>query len=86
MRKALSEHPSLKPLLSSIDSLRGIERETALQRALGVSPAGHHGASSTDRLWIGEDDVEAVRQLSSAIEGAIRGDRMGALGLDLDGE
>lgn len=86
MRKALSENPSLKPLLSSIDSLRGTERETALQRALGVSPAGYHGGSGIDRLGIGEDDVEGVRQLSSAIEGAIRGDRLGALGLDLDGE
>ena len=86
MRKALSEHPSLKPLLSSIDSLRGTEREEALQRTLGVSPAGHHGGSGTDRLGIGEDDVEAVRQLSSAIEGAIRGDRAGTLGLDFEGE
>ena len=86
VRKALSEHPSLKPLLSSIDSLRGIEREAALQRALGVSPTGHHGGSGIDRLGVGEDDVEAVRQLSSAIEGAIRGDRTGTLGLDLDGE
>lgn len=86
MRKALSEHPNVKPLLSSIDSLRGTEREAALQRALGVSPAGYHGGSGIDKLGIGEDDVEAVRQLSSAIEGAIRSDRPGALGLDLDGE
>ena len=39
-----------------------------------------------DRLGIGEDHVEAVRQLSSVIEGAIRGDRPSTLGLDLDGE
>jgi len=86
VRNALSEHPSLKPLLRSIDSLRGTEREAALQRALGVSPAGHHGDLGIDRLGIEGDDVKAVRQLSSAIEGAIRGDRPGALGLDLDGE
>jgi len=86
VRKALSEHPSLKSLLNSIDSLRGTEREAALQRALGVSPAGHHEGSGVDRLRIGEGGVEAVRQLSSAIEGAIRGDKTGTLGLDLDDE
>ena len=86
MRKAFSEHPNLKPFLRSIDLLRGAERETALQRALGVSQADHHGDSGIGRLGIGGEDIEAVQQLSSAIEEAIRGDRPSALGLDLDGE
>ena len=86
MRKALSDHPDLKPLLCSIDSLRSTEREAALQRALGVSPADHFKDSGVGRLSIGEEDIEAVRQLSSAIEGAIRGDRPSALGLDLNGD
>jgi len=86
VRKALSENPSLKPLLRSIDSLRGTEREAALQRALGLSPAGRYGGPGIDRLGVGEDDVEAVRQLSSVIDGAIRGDKPSTLGLDLDGE
>ena len=85
MRKALSEHPNLKPLLRSIDSLRGTEREAALQRALGASQEDHQGVSGISRLGIGEEDVEAVRQLSSVIEAAIRGERPSALGLDLDG-
>ncbi|KAF9782502.1 hypothetical protein BJ322DRAFT_1101079 [Thelephora terrestris] len=81
VRNALSEHPDLKPLLRSIDSLRGREREATIQRALGVSHAEHQGD-----LSIGEQDVEAMRRLSSAIEAAIRGDTPSSLGLDLDGE
>jgi hypothetical protein len=81
VRKALSEHPDLKPLLRSIDSLRGREREATIQRALGVSHAEHQGD-----LSVGEQDVEAMRRLSSAIEAAIRGDTPSSLGLDLDGE
>jgi len=87
VRKALSEHPALKPLLRSIDSSRGREREEALQRALGVSQAtNHQGDLGTNKLGIGEEDIEAMRQLSAAIEAAIRGDRPSALGLDIDGE
>lgn len=86
VRKALSDHPSLKPLLRSIDSLRGTERETALQRALGVSQEDHQGVSGINRFGIVEEDIEAVRQLSSALEAAIRGEKSNTLGLDLDGE
>ena len=85
MRKALSEHPNLKPLLRTIDSLRGTEREAALQHALGVSQEGHQRASGINRFGIDKEDVEAVRQLSSAIEVAIRGERPSTLGLDLNG-
>lgn len=86
VRKALSEHSDLKPLLRSIDSLRGGEREETLQRALGVSQANLQGASSTNKLGICQEDIEAMRRLSSAIDAAIRGDRPSALGLDIDGE
>jgi len=86
VRKALSDRPNLKPLLRSIDSLRGTEREVVLQRALGVSQEDHQGASSINRFGIGEEDIEAVRRLSSAIEAAIRGEKPNTLGLDLDGE
>ena len=86
MRKALSEHLSLKPLLRSIDSLRGAEREAALQSALGVSVADYRGDPGMDGLGISEGDVEAVRLLSAAIEGAIRGDGPSTLVLDLDGQ
>ena len=69
-----------------MDSLRGTEREAALQRALGVSQANYQRDSDISKLDIGEEDIEAVRQLSSAIEAAIRGDRLNTLSLDLDGE
>jgi hypothetical protein len=39
-----------------------------------------------NRFGIGEEDIGAVRQLSSAIEAAIRGEKPNTLGLDLDGE
>lgn len=83
VRRVFTEHPDLKPLLRSIDSLRGREREEALQCALGVSQANHTGAT---KLGIGEEDIEAMRQLSSTVEAAIRGDKPSALGLDVDGE
>lgn len=86
MRKALSDHPNLKPLLRSIDSLRGTEREAALQHALGVSQEDRRGFSGMNKSDIGEEDIGAMRQLSSVIEGAIRGERPSTLGLDLDGE
>ncbi|KAF9650399.1 hypothetical protein BDM02DRAFT_3093177, partial [Thelephora ganbajun] len=84
VRKTLSEHPNLKPLLRSIDSLRDTEREAALQRALGVSQEDYQGDSCIIRLGTCEDDIEAVRKLSAVIEAAIRGDRPNTLGLDLD--
>lgn len=59
-----------------------MEREAALHRALGVSQEDHR----MNRFEIGGEDIEAVRQLSSVIEGAIRGERSSTLGLDLDSE
>ena len=86
VRDVLSKNPDLKSLLQSIDSLRGREREEAIQCALGVSQTNNRGDPSLNRLKIGEDDIEAMRQLSSTIETAIRGDRPSALGLDIEGE
>jgi zinc finger HIT domain-containing protein 3 len=86
VRDVLSENPGLKPFLRSIDSLRGREREEALQCALGVSQSNHQGDSGTSKLGIGEGDIEAMRQLSSAVGAAIRGDGHSALNLDIDGE
>ncbi|KAJ7141136.1 hypothetical protein C8R44DRAFT_837498 [Mycena epipterygia] len=79
IRTALATHPNLPALLTSIDKLRGADREDALQRALGVTapditPAGGAGGLS--------DDVLALRALAEAIESAVRGGKEGALGLD----
>ena len=86
VRKVLSEHPDLKPLLRSIDSLRGRGRDEALQSALGVFQANPQGESGASRPRISETDIGTMQQLSSAIEAAIRGDKPNALGLDIDGE
>jgi len=51
-----------------------------------VSREDHQGASGINRFGIVEEDIEAVRQLSSALEAAIRGEKSNTLGLDLDGE
>lgn len=49
MRKVLASHPRLKEMLRKIDSLRGQEREEALQRALGVSQYDARGAVPNDQ-------------------------------------
>lgn len=48
VRNALASHPRLKDVLRKIDSLRGQEREEALQRALGVSQYDARGAVPND--------------------------------------
>lgn len=48
MRNALASHPRLKDVLRQIDSLRGQQREEALQRALGVSQYDARGAVPND--------------------------------------
>ncbi|KAF8198099.1 hypothetical protein BJ912DRAFT_57432 [Pholiota molesta] len=66
-------------LLTSIDKLRGPEREDALQRALGVT-----APEIDDQLRRSEpsEDVLALRALAEAIEAAIRGGNESALGLN----
>ncbi|KAF9462357.1 hypothetical protein BDZ94DRAFT_1261684 [Collybia nuda] len=79
IRKALNSHPNLIPLLTSIDALRGPERERALERALGV--AAPDIANREGPVEIGED-VLALRELAEAVEAAVRGENRAALGLD----
>ncbi|EIM82866.1 uncharacterized protein STEHIDRAFT_102293 [Stereum hirsutum FP-91666 SS1] len=78
VRNALASHPRLKDVLRKIDSLRGQEREEALQRALGVSQYDARGAGG----YVEEDKV-ALRELAEAVETAVRGGKEGVtLGLD----
>ncbi|OCH88637.1 hypothetical protein OBBRIDRAFT_734064 [Obba rivulosa] len=88
VRRILAAHPRLKDILRRIDARRGPEREDALQRALGIThvPAALH-APQLDRglLELGaqsEEDTRALRELAEAVEGAVRGGKEGALGLD----
>ncbi|KAG6902106.1 hypothetical protein C0995_004286 [Termitomyces sp. Mi166 len=83
IRKILAAHPNLKTLLTSIDSLRGNDRERALQRALGVSAVDIKDISTRAPGELGEDRL-ALRELAEAVEGAVRGGKDGALGLDWD--
>ncbi|KAF7298438.1 hypothetical protein MKEN_01368900 [Mycena kentingensis (nom. inval.)] len=79
IREVLAAHPSLLRLLTEIDQLRGHERENALQRALGVGAADITGKNANRPVG---DDVLALRALAEAVEGAVRGGKDGALGLD----
>ncbi|KAF9058309.1 hypothetical protein BDP27DRAFT_1303912, partial [Rhodocollybia butyracea] len=73
---------ALRNLLISIDKLSGIERERALQRALGSTHPHSHSQPEVS------EDVLALRALAEAIEGAVRDkdgkDGKGTLGLDWD--
>jgi len=78
IRQILASHERLPALLTSIDKLRGEDREFALQKALGVTPA------DLNQLQVSGDvgeDVLAFRKLAEAVEGAVRGGN-DALGLD----
>ncbi|KIY73354.1 hypothetical protein CYLTODRAFT_386949 [Cylindrobasidium torrendii FP15055 ss-10] len=79
IRQVLAEHPNLPALLTSIDQLRGHERDRALQKALGVSDPQVFGRNKATEL---EDDVLALRALAEAVESAVRGEQPGQLGLD----
>ncbi|PPQ78119.1 hypothetical protein CVT25_015644 [Psilocybe cyanescens] len=82
IRKILSEHKNLPELLTSIDKLRGPDREHTLQKALGIT-----APEIDDQLRppdLGED-VLALRELAEAIEAAVRGGNQSALGLDWEG-
>ena len=78
IRRVLAANPRLRDILKSIDSLRGEERELALHEALGVG-------DSRGKVLLGqesEEDQRALRDLAEAIEGAVRGGKQDALGLD----
>ncbi|GLB45076.1 hypothetical protein LshimejAT787_1901540 [Lyophyllum shimeji] len=83
IRKTLAKHPGLKQLLRSVDSLRGYDREHALQRALGVAAPDIKDISAPKEL---SEDVVALRELAEAVEAAVRGGQESALGLDWDAE
>lgn len=88
IRQVLEAFPQLPSLLTNIDTLRGAERERAIQTALGVTNAQiQEQANAVNTLnahgvnELGEDII-ALRALAEAVEGAVRGDKTGALGLD----
>ncbi|KAF8629195.1 hypothetical protein AX17_005780 [Amanita inopinata Kibby_2008] len=81
IRQVLASHPTLPDLITSIDRLRGPEREHALQRNLGVTAADIDAQTSPTEL--GKDTL-ALRELAEAVEAAVRGDNRSALGLDWD--
>jgi len=82
IRQVLAAHPNLPSLLTSIDKLRGPDREYALQHALGVNVEQLRDSSSTIvSPKLGEDGI-ALRRLAEVIEEAVRGGKAGVLGLD----
>jgi zinc finger HIT domain-containing protein 3 len=80
IRKALASNPRLPQLLTSIDALRGADREDELQRALGVSSTT--GAHRSANIRYEEGDMAALRAFAEAVEAAIRGEKQDTLGLD----
>ena len=82
IRQALTAYPHLPDLLTSIDKLRGPDREDALQRALGVNVDRLKDPSATKVSPNQSEDISALRQLAEAIETAVRGGKAGVLGLD----
>ncbi|KIK38592.1 hypothetical protein CY34DRAFT_772024 [Suillus luteus UH-Slu-Lm8-n1] len=82
VRHALESNPRLPELLTSIDKLRGVDREDALHRALGVDTR----QLKNDLLGPQEldEDTRMLRQLAEAVEAAVRGGKEGVLGLDWD--
>ncbi|KAH9484933.1 hypothetical protein JR316_0001837 [Psilocybe cubensis] len=79
IRKILSEHKNLPELLTSIDKLRGHDREHALQKALGITAPEIDDQLRPPDL---SEDVLALRELAEAIEAAVRGGNQTALGLN----
>lgn len=65
--------------MTSIDKLRGRERDEALQRALGITAPEIDDQLRPPNL---SDDILALRELAEAIETAVRGRDQSALGLN----
>lgn len=82
IRQVLAANPHLPDILTSIDKLRGPDREDALQRALGVNVDQLKDPSGTKIPSSQSEDVSALRQLAEAVEAAARGGKAGVLGLD----
>lgn len=79
IRSILATYPNLLPLLTSIDTLRGQDRERTLQKALGIAELDHLKPSHPS------DDVLALRALAEAVEHTVREDQS-TLGLDWEAE
>ena len=84
IRNAFANHPQLPTLLTSIDKLKGSDRENALQRALGVNVEQLKNTAGSLIPPESQDDVLALRELAEAVEGAVRSGQNGVLGLDWD--
>ena len=82
IRNALAAYPRLPGLLTSIDRLRGPDREDALQHALGVNVEQLQDPGGTKVSPELNEDVNALRQLAEAVEAEVRGGKAGVLGLD----
>jgi hypothetical protein len=83
IREIFNKHENLPALLTSIDRLRGIEREEALQKALGVTPPD---IDDWRKRQEPNEEVLALRELAEAVENAIRGGNDAALGLNWEDE
>ncbi|TFK44232.1 hypothetical protein BDQ12DRAFT_640695 [Crucibulum laeve] len=79
IREVLAGHKNLPALLTSIDKLRGPDREHTLQRALGLTAPEIDDQLKSVEL---SDDVIALRKLAEAVEAAVRGGNQTMLGLD----
>lgn len=79
IREILNKHDNLRYLLTSIDKLRGSEREETLQKALGVTAPDIDHQRKPEEL---SEDTLALRELAEAVEAAIRGGNDSALGLN----
>ncbi|KAI0058130.1 hypothetical protein BV25DRAFT_1868308 [Artomyces pyxidatus] len=92
IREVLTSHPRLRDIMTSIDRMRGTEREDALQRALGVASVDSRpdavleglGKVPAGDIGYGGEDKHAFRALAEAVEAAVRGGQEGLLGLDWD--
>jgi gamma-glutamyl-gamma-aminobutyrate hydrolase PuuD len=84
----LATYPQLPSLLTGIDSLRGQDRERAIERALGVTaPQINEQANAVNSLNIQgvndlSEDIIALRALAESVEAAVRSGNALSLGLD----
>ncbi|KAN0091482.1 hypothetical protein V8E55_005048 [Tylopilus felleus] len=81
--RTLLANPRLCAHLTSIDALRGSERDAALQRALGVDSRLLKNPDKGTEAGLHED-TRALRVFAEAVEQAVRGGREDMLGLDWD--
>ncbi|KAI0745273.1 hypothetical protein C8Q76DRAFT_789679 [Earliella scabrosa] len=80
IRRVLASNPRLREIVRSIDTLRGEDRELALQEVLGVGGSRTQALASLGHA--SPEDRDALRQLAEAVEAAVRGGKQDTLGLD----